>query len=467
MQSGSGNDPLHLRAWIHHLRPGQEHLHRCDHCKHSPQLWKTPSELISQTPSTAVEDPPELISQTLSTAVEDPLWTDVPNNLHSCGRPPLNWCPKHSPQLWKTPSELISQTLSTAVEDPRWTDIPNTLHSCGRPPLNRCPKHSPQLWKTPSEQMSQTLSTAVEDPRWTDIPNTLHSCGRPPLNWCPKHSPQLWKTPLNRYPKHSPQLWKTPSEQISQTVSTAVEDPRWTDIPNILHSCGRPPLNRCPKHSPQLWKTPSEQMFQTLSTAVEDPLWTDVPNTLHSCGRPPLNRCSKHSPQLWKTPSEQMSQTLSTAVEDPLNLDVFVCTANSCILWNDDVITPRLDPSHVTATTTWTNTEQLYFYELTLTQISKCIVPCSSCRCVWFVGSAQGLRACSLYLVYLCGGITAPYTGLACILHRFVSVSCVPRYKRTLWVCVDEPLIYSGSSKWWVILHQPMILGDSSQSSSQ
>ncbi len=338
------------------------------------------------------------------------------------------------------------QTLSTAVEDPLWTDIPNTLHSCGRPPLNRCSKHSPQLWKTPSEQMSQTLSTAVEDPRWTDIPNTLHSCGRPPLNW---------------YPKHSPQLWKTPSELISQTLSTAVEDPRWTDIPNTLHSCGRPPLNWYPKHSPQLWKTPSELISQTLSTAVEDPLWTDVPNTLHSCGRPPLNRCPKHSPQLWKTPSEQMSQTVSTAVEDPLNLDVFVCTANSCILWNDDVITPRLDPSHVTATTTWTNTEQLYLYELTLTQISKCIVPCSSCRCVWFVDSAQGLRACSLHLVYPCGGITAPYTGLACILHCFVSVSCVPRYKRTLWVCVDEPLIYSGSSKWRVILHQPVILGDS------
>ncbi len=46
MQSGSGNDPLHLRAWIHHLRPRQQRLHRCD-----------------------------------------------PNTLHSCGRSQLNRCP--------------------------------------------------------------------------------------------------------------------------------------------------------------------------------------------------------------------------------------------------------------------------------------------------------------------------------------------------------------------------------------
>ncbi len=259
------------------------------------------------------------------------------NTLHSCGRPHLNWYPKHSPQLWKTPSELISQTLSTAVEVPRWTDIPNTLHSCGRPPLNWYPKHSPQLWKTPAQQTSQTLSTAVEDPRWTDIPNTLHSCGRPPLNRYPKHSPQLWKTPAEQISQTLSTAVEDPPEQISQTLSTAVEDPLWTDIPNTLHSCGRPPLNRCSKHSPQLWKTPAELISQTLSTAVEDPRWTDVPNTLHSCGRPPLNRYPKHSPQLWKTPlnrypkhspqlwktpSEQISQTVSTAVEDPLNLDV-------------------------------------------------------------------------------------------------------------------------------------------------
>ncbi len=46
---------------------------------------------------------------------------------------------------------------------------------------------------------------------------------------------------------------------------------------------------------------------------------------------------------------------------------VFVCTANLYIFWNDDVISPRLAPSqtplrHVTAPTTWTNTERLSFY---------------------------------------------------------------------------------------------------------
>ncbi len=40
-------------------------------------------------------------------------------------------------------------------------------------------------------------------------------------------------------------------------------------------------------------------------------------------------------------------------------------------------------------------------------------------------------KSSSLFLVYLCGRITAPHTGLAIILHHFESVSvvsCVRRY---------------------------------------
>ncbi len=43
--------------------------------------------------------------------------------------------------------------------------------------------------------------------------------------------------------------------------------------------------------------------------------------------------------------------------------------------------------------------------------------------CVGFVHSVQVLCACSKlssrFLVYLCGRITGPHTGLACILHCF------------------------------------------------
>ncbi len=65
-----------------------------------------------------------------------------------------------------------------------------------------------------------------------------------------------------------------------------------------------------------------------------------------------------------------------------------------------------------------------------------------SCCCVGFLYSVQGLCACSKssspFLVYFCGRITAPHTGLACILHRFESVSvvsCVRRYFLR-WRCV-------------------------------
>ncbi len=112
------------------------------------------------------------------------------------------------------------------------------------------------------------------------------------------------------------------------------------------------------------------------------------------------------------------------------------------ILWNDDVITPRPAHSqtplrHITATTL-KNTERFSFYEVTLTQMNKCIVPCLfSCCCVELVYSAQGLCACfkssSLFLVYLCARITAPHTGLACVLHRFKSVSWFLLYADMSW----------------------------------
>ncbi len=58
-----------------------------------------------------------------------------------------------------------------------------------------------------------------------------------------------------------------------------------------------------------------------------------------------------------------------------------------------------------------------------------------SCCCVGFVYSEQVLCACSKssspFLVYLCGRITAPHTGLACILHCFELVSCVHIFLET------------------------------------
>ncbi len=126
---------------------------------------------------------------------------------------------------------------------------------------------------------------------------------------------------------------------------------------------------------------------------------------------------------------------------------------------NYDVITPLLylDPlRHVTATTI-TKVEYMLVFVLQK-PISFTNFTSFSCCCVGFVYTVQGLCACSkssLFLVYLCGRITASHTGLACILHRFVSVpvvSCVRRYvygrmrkiKKTFgqgksWLCVDEP----------------------------
>ncbi len=59
-----------------------------------------------------------------------------------------------------------------------------------------------------------------------------------------------------------------------------------------------------------------------------------------------------------------------------------------------------------------------------------------SCCCVGFVYSVQGLCTCSkssLFLVYLCGRITASHTGLACILHCFVSVPVVSFVRRYIY----------------------------------
>ncbi len=62
-----------------------------------------------------------------------------------------------------------------------------------------------------------------------------------------------------------------------------------------------------------------------------------------------------------------------------------------------------------------------------------------------FVYSVQGLSACfkssSPFLVYLCGRITAPHTGLACVLHRLESLS---------WFCVCAEISREEEKKDWM-----------------
>ncbi len=59
------------------------------------------------------------------------------------------------------------------------------------------------------------------------------------------------------------------------------------------------------------------------------------------------------------------------------------------------------------------------------------------------------MRMSSPFLVYLCGRITAPLTGLACTLYHFESVSvvsCVHRY--FLWRCVCIIIFEWGKKVW-------------------
>ncbi len=120
-----------------------------------------------------------------------------------------------------------------------------------------------------------------------------------------------------------------------------------------------------------------------------------------------------------------------------LNPELARFTANQCFFLND-IVTPHLAPSqtalhHITATTKTADYMLVFVLQKLLSLLA--LLKQNHCKanlwvCIQHTKFVHAPKS-SLFLVYLCGRITLPHTGLVCILHCFelVSVvSCVHRY---------------------------------------
>ncbi len=92
-----------------------------------------------------------------------------------------------------------------------------------------------------------------------------------------------------------------------------------------------------------------------------------------------------------------------------------------------DVITPCLAPSQTPLRYSNNNTNKHWMIVFLLTNINAELFHGHFLVVVFGLYTARKVcahaKSSSLFLLNLCGIITAPHAGLACILHRFVSVS--------------------------------------------
>ncbi len=108
------------------------------------------------------------------------------------------------------------------------------------------------------------------------------------------------------------------------------------------------------------------------------------------------------------------------------------------VFFLNDIVTPHLAPSqtalhHITATTKTADYMLVFVLQKLLSLLA--LLKQNHCKanlwvCIQHTKFVHAPKS-SLFLVYLCGRITLPHTGLVCILHCFelVSVvSCVHRY---------------------------------------